>query len=86
VNANQLLSRWLLQYSETLPSSRGILRVRRAEPILGRGYRSRFKIETATFDGTGQNPSDVECFVLEISESDQTAQRSSTTCDSIKDL
>ena len=88
LSSSQLFARWLSGYSATIQSPRGVLRIRRAEPrFQTRNYFDRFKIETATFDGTGQNPTDVECFVVEVSYTDQTASvASGTSCNSIKDL
>lgn len=88
LSADQLLAKWLSDYAGTLPPQRGVLRIRRAEPrFQTRNFFNRFKIEVATFDGTGQNPTDINCFVLEVSETDQSAVVATTTpCDSIKDL
>jgi hypothetical protein len=85
--AEQILASWLSTYSASLPVGRGLLRIRRAEPLfVTRNYFNRFKIEIATFDGTGQNPTNVECFVVKISETDQAATLdTSSTCDSIAD-
>jgi hypothetical protein len=87
LNADQLLTGWLSDYVKTLPAQRGILRIRCAEPrFQTRNFFSRFKIDTAKFDGTGQNPTAINCLVLEISETDQTATVVTTIpCDSIKD-
>ncbi len=88
LGADQLLARWLLDYAESLPPQRGILRIRRAEPRpVTRNFFDRFKVEIAQFDGTGQNPTDISCVVVEVSETDQTAKVApATACDSIKDL
>jgi hypothetical protein len=52
-----------------------------------RNFFQRFKVETATFDGTGQNPRDVSCLVVEVSETDQAARvANDTPCESIGDL
>jgi hypothetical protein len=43
-------------------------------------------VETATFDGTGQNPTNINCLVVEVSETNQTANiAEGTACDSIMD-
>jgi hypothetical protein len=88
LQTEQLLSKWLSDYSGTIPPQNGLLRIRRAElRFQTRNYFARFKVEFATFDGTGQKPSQVNCVVVEVSETDQTALIASTTpCDSIKDL
>jgi hypothetical protein len=88
LKTEQLLSKWLSDYSNALPPQNGLLRIRRAEPrFQTRNYFARFKVEFATFDGTGQNPSQVKCVVVEVSETDQTALiASATMCDSIHDL
>ena len=88
LNAGQLLARWLSEFAGTLAPSNGILRIRAAEPrFQTRNFFHRFKVETATFDGTGQNPKDIQCQVLEISETDQSAMvAKATTCESIRDL
>ena len=86
-NAEQLLASWLSTYSGSLPVGQGLLRIRRAEPLfVTRNYFSRFKVEIATFDGTGQNPTNLQCIVVKVSETDQAATiDSSSTCDSIAD-
>ncbi len=88
LNTEQLLADWLREFAATLPTSRGILRIRRAEPrFQTRNFFARFKVETASFDGTGQNPTDLKCIVVEVSETDQAARvASATECDSIRDL
>jgi hypothetical protein len=87
LNDGQLLARWLSEQAGTLPPGRGFLRIRRAEPrFQTRNFFNRFKVETAKFDGTGQNPTDIHCVVVEVSETDQTAQvATQTACDSVKD-
>jgi len=87
LNASQLLARWLSGDTGALPPGRGILRIRCAEPrFQTRNFFNRFKVETAKFDGSGQNPTDIRCMIVEISEADQTAQIAGyTTCDSVKD-
>lgn len=50
-------------------------------------FFERFKVEMAKLDGSGANPTDVKCFVVEISYTSQTATiLVDTTCDSIPDL
>ena len=87
LNAEQLFASWLSTYGASLPTGRGLLRIRRAQPLfVTRNYFNRFKVEVAAFDGTGQNPTDVECFVVKVSETDQAATLdTSSTCDSISD-
>lgn len=86
MNTEQLLAKWLEEYSTT--NKVNILQIRRAGPrFQTRNYFARFKVETAKLDGTGQNPSDKECFILEISETSQTAVIDpSTSCSAINDL
>jgi hypothetical protein len=88
LKTEQLLAKWLSDYSSKLRPGKGILRIRRAAPrFQTRNYFARFKIELATLDGTGQNPSQITCVVVEISETDQTAQIAlDVTCGSIHDL
>jgi hypothetical protein len=88
MKTEELLSKWLRDYSATLPPQKGLLRIRRAEPRFQyHNYFARFKVEIATLDGTGQKPSDVTCMVVEVSETDQTAKIDpNTRCDSIHDL
>jgi len=87
LNAGQLLAQWLSEYSTDLPPERSLFRIRLAEPrFQTRNYFHRFKVETATFDGTGQNPTNISCVVVEVSEADQTANiAQETACDAIKD-
>jgi hypothetical protein len=87
MNTEQLLSKWLNDYSGT-DSSRGLLRVTRAEPrFQTRNYFARFKVEFATFDGTGQSPTDAQCLVVEVSTTDQTAKVASEPgCDAVRSL
>src|SRR5437868_8362225 len=88
LNTEQLLSTWLSEYSSALPPQKGLLRIRRAEPrFQTRNFFARYKIEFAIFDGTGENPTQINCVVVEVSETDQTALiASTTTCDSIHDV
>lgn len=91
MNTEQLLAKWLAEYHKTenyITKKANVVRVIRAQPrFQTRNYFARFKVETAILDGTGQNPSNRECFVLEISETSQTVFiDSSTSCDSIGDL
>ncbi len=88
LNAGQLLARWLSEVAGAFPPSKGILRIRAAEPrFQTRNFFHRFKVETATFDGTGQNPTGITCIVLEISETDQSTIIATTTaCESLPDL
>jgi hypothetical protein len=86
MNTEELLANWIKKYIHTTEAK--VLRIRRAEPrFQTHNFFARFKVETAKLDGTGQNPTDIKCLVLEISETDQTAEIAPTTpCDSIKDL
>ena len=87
MNTEELLSKWINTYQGS-PGNYNIISIRRAEPrFLTRNYFARYKISVANLDGSGQNPSDLECFILEISETDQTALLvTGMLCDSIKDL
>lgn len=86
-NTGQLLAAWLAGYCASLPPGKGLLRVRGAEPrFQTHNFFSRFKVEFAKFDGTGQNPAEIDCVVIEVSVTDQEAKVVSTTCESIKDL
>ena len=88
LNPYQLLARWLSEFVADFPPRKGILRIVAAEPrFQTRDYFNRFKIVTAIFDGTGRNPADIECVVLEVSYTDQSAMLApDTPCDSIRDL
>ncbi len=86
-NTEELFADWLREYAATLGTADGVLRVRRAEPRFAtRNYFARFKVETAEFDGTGQNPSNVTCQVIEVSVTDQAANSVATPCESLKNL
>lgn len=87
MNVEELLANWINDNSSKLLQSQ-IISISRAEPIFAsRNYFARYKIETAKLDGSGRNPTENNCFVLEISETDQTANVSpNTECDSIQDL
>jgi hypothetical protein len=87
LNAEELLADWV-RHNFSTSTRRGILRIRRAEPRPAtRNFFQRFKLETAEFDGTGRNPANVTCTVLEVSETDQRViMASGTACDSIPDL
>jgi hypothetical protein len=51
------------------------LTVQRAEPLPGyHNFFDRFKLRTAQFDGSGRNPTDINCIVLSVSETDQKAK------------
>jgi hypothetical protein len=88
LNTEELLGHWLVDYGSKLAADHGLLHIRRAEPrFVTHNYFARFKIETAKFDGTGQNPTDVACIVVEVSPTDQKATVApATTCDAVKDL
>jgi hypothetical protein len=87
VNTEELLANWLRAYAGGLPQGKSVVEIRRAEPrFQTRDYFARFKVEIATLDGTGQHPTDRECLVVEVSESDQSANAVSTPCMSIADL
>lgn len=88
MNDEQLLADWLKQYGATLQPFRGLLRVRRAEPGFAfHNYFSRFKVEIATFDGTGENPTDVTCVVVETSVTNNSARIvPGLKCEDIGDL
>jgi hypothetical protein len=88
MKTEELLSNWLRDYAAALPQRTGLLRIRRAEPRFQyHNYFARFKVEIAKFDDTGQQPSEIICMVVEVSETDQTAKIASrATCDSIHDL
>jgi hypothetical protein len=87
-NAGQLFGEWLADYLSKLPVQQGLLRVRAAVPRpQTRNYFLRYKVEIATFDGTGQNPTNATCIVVEVSETDQTALiAAGTTCGSVPDV
>jgi hypothetical protein len=88
LNTDQLLAQWLMAYAATLPPEMAVIRVRRAEPrFQTRDYFARFKVETAHLEGDGTNPTGINCVVVEVSATDQTAiVATETACDSIKDL
>ncbi len=87
LNTGQLFANWLSEFSATMDSRQWLLRVQLAEPRFEtRNYYARFKVYTATLDGTGQNPTDIECVVVEVSETNQAAKIApQTACDSIPD-
>jgi hypothetical protein len=87
MNSQKLLASWIKEYSNG-GEEVSILNIRRAEPrFVYHNYFARFKVIVAKLDGTGQNPVNINCFVVEISETDQTARiEPSTKCDSIHDL
>ena len=87
MNTEELLANWIKE-NGTFLNQKNILTIRRAQPrFQTRNFFSRFKIETAKLDGTGENPTEITCFVLEISETDQSALIApDTKCDSIRDL
>jgi hypothetical protein len=86
MSTEELLAKWMTDYIKN--SDANVLSIRRAEPrFQTHNYFARFKVETAKLDGTGQNPIDIRCVVVEVSQTDQTAVIApSTTCPSIKDL
>lgn len=85
-NTEQLLADWLREHAATFGAGTGLLQVRRAEPRFAyHNYFARFKVETAEFDGTGQNPTNVSCQVVEVSVTDQSAIAVPTPCESLKD-
>lgn len=88
MTSDALFARWFTEFVGTLPPTKGLLRVRRAVPrFQHHNYFARYKVETATLDGTGQNPTDVACVVVEVSETDQSAEiAKETECPSISDL
>ncbi len=53
----------------------------------GRNYFHQYKVEVATFDGSGENPKDVQCFIVAVSETDQTAKIApDLSCDGVADM
>ena len=87
MKTDELLANWLHTYADGLPQGRNVVGIRRAEPrFQTRNYFARFKVETATLDGTGQNPTDRECFIVEVSDTDQAATVVPTPCLSIAEL
>jgi hypothetical protein len=87
LNTEQLLADWLREHGATFGPTTGILRIRRAQPRFAyHNYFARFKVETADFDGTGQDPSNITCQLVEVSVTDQAANAVPTACDSIDDL
>jgi hypothetical protein len=87
MNAEELLANWFPTYAAGLPQGKNVIGIRRADPrFQTRNFSDRFKIEIAKLDGAGQNPTDRECFVLEVSVTDQSADVVSTSCLSIADL
>ncbi len=88
LNSAQLFAKWLLEDSGTLTPDFSVLRIHRAEPrFQTKNYFARFKVEIAHLDGSGMNPTQVSCVVVEVSETDQSsAAVSGVRCESIKSL
>jgi hypothetical protein len=86
MNTEELFAQWMIAYLTETDTN--VLRIRRAAPrFQTRNYFTRFKVETAKLDGTGQNPYDIKCVIVQVSDVDQRAQMDpSTSCDSISDL
>lgn len=87
MNTQELLASWISEYSKSVEEV-SIISIRRGEPrFVYHNYFARYKVQTAMLDGSGQNPTNINCFVVEISETDQTATIEPTTeCNSIHDL
>lgn len=69
LNVYQILGGWMKDvFGPTIKFPSGILSIRQVPPVLGRVFTHRFKIEIATFDGTGNNPHDIRCMVVSIVE------------------
>ena len=87
MNTEELFADWLKSYAGSLPPAEGLLSVQAAVPrFQTHNFFARFKVRTATFDGTGQNPTNVKCVVVEVSTTDQQARVAADACDSIPDL
>lgn len=68
-NPYKLLGKWLLEeFGPTVEFPKGIVAIRQVPPVLGHVFTHRFKVETATFDGTGNNPHDKQCIMVHIVE------------------
>jgi hypothetical protein len=86
-DTEELFIDWVENFSANLPESRSVLRIQRATPrFQTRNYFARYKVVTAILDGTGQNPSQSACVIVEVSATDQTAQTVDTACESVPDL
>lgn len=82
LNSDQLFANWLAGFVPTL-GSRRILNIRRAEPrFQTRNFFARFKVETCELDGTGQNPTNLQRVVVEVSETNQASEVVTTECSS----
>jgi hypothetical protein len=88
LSVEQLLADWIVKELSKSAGLRTLLSITRAEPRFAtRNYLARYKVRTAALDGTGQNPTDIGCSVVEVSFTNQRAELApDTACDSIKDL
>ena len=63
------------------------MRITRVKPrSQTKNYFARYRVETATFDPSGENPIAGECLVVGVSETDQAAKIAPEACGSISDL
>lgn len=74
LSTTELLAKWLTNFAPTVNFPKGILSITSATPrLVTHNFFERYKVRIATFDGSGQNPKNITCLVLEISATDQEA-------------
>ncbi len=84
---NELITKCVEVASTALGERETILQIRRGEPTFGRNYTAHYKVNIATLDGSGVNPTNQRCIVVSLPVSDLESSRiDSRSCDSVEDL
>lgn len=73
--------------STVLGEREAIIQIRRGEPTFGRNYTIHYKVDVATLDPSGVNPTNQRCVVVSItSNMDSAKVDPALSCDAVKDL
>jgi hypothetical protein len=85
---DRLMERCVQVVSSTLTDPDAIMRVRRAQPTFGRNYTAHFKVDVATLNSNGIDPTNRRCIVVDIpvSNIDSARINPDSQCDSHPDL
>jgi hypothetical protein len=84
---DQLIAKCVEVASTVLGEREAIMQIRRGQPTFGRNYTVYYKVDLATLDPSGVNPTNQRCVVVSItSNMDSAKVEPSMSCDSVKDL
>jgi hypothetical protein len=86
--SDKLFMNWLDNFVASLPQHRRIFRFRKGEPrFQTHNYFERFKVETCQLSGDGTTASNIECIVVEVSDTDETAKVvPGLQCEAVRDI